>query len=275
MSKWQLAVYCPEPYIPTGLATALLLVNSQFHDTGARVLYGSNTFLFSIGIHMDVGCHRRFTCYGSRLEDFPSDDYKLNDNISNLAPQYLRLVKHCGLHVQLLRVSAEITRRSYFRVAERLKNVAGRLSEGHNLKRLDIVYHELDLKGDSPRRENGYYQNVLEPLGTIYGIPEIYMAGNTKYDLAPKLMRALQGDHVACVATEVKYGFRKVRNARSGRRKRHQYRLGKFYDSGYIWEEDTQLPVQPAAAAGDPGFIWEEDTQLPVQPAAAAGVSSA
>jgi len=234
--------------VSSELAIALLHVNREVHETAARALYGGNTFSFNIGIRRKIT--PRDPRPGYYLYKIKNEHYEMIDNMSDLAPHYLQLIKRCELNVQVLTVSIDSARLSYRKAAESLKIVAGHLGQDHALRQLNINYDENHLSYRRPKRERGFFQNVLEPLATVYNILEVPVTGALDHDFAAKLKRAMQGDHAACVAAEVKYGTRKVRDTKSGRGKRQRYRLGKFYDSEYIWEEDTPLLARVALDAG-------------------------
>lgn len=228
--------------VPSELAIPLLHVNRKVHEMAAKVLYGGNTFDFNIRIQWKIArCDSRPGHYRYR---YFNEYYEMIDNMSDLAPHYLQLIKRCKLYIEMLTVSIDSARLSYRMAAESLKTIAGHLGQDHALRHLIIDYDENHLSHRPPKRALGFFQNVLEPLATVYNISEVHVFGHMNYDFAAKLKRAMQGDHAACVPAEIKYGTRKMRNMIS---KRQRYRLGKFYDSEYIWEEDTQLPAQVAS----------------------------
>ncbi len=80
-------------------------------------------------------------------------------------------------------------------------------------------------------------ENVLEPLGTIFGTRTVKVVGVSS-EMAAKLSRAMTSTGLACVPKEEVYGARRARIARRNRKKEiRRYRLGRFYETKFEWAD--------------------------------------
>lgn len=80
-------------------------------------------------------------------------------------------------------------------------------------------------------------ENVLEPLGTIFGARTVRVVGASS-DMAAKLSRAMTSTRLACVSKEARYGTRRAQMIRRRRKKETQrYKLDSFYETKFDWAD--------------------------------------
>lgn len=215
------------PWKPAGLVVGILRLNKQIHDEAAPVLYGSNTFEFQIGLNR----------HNWHVADYNNmcrrEHFDFIDNFVDLAPQYLRMVKKCSLRIRLLTTPYVIARTTYLRALERVQAFTTILSQGHSLQKLSAslvqprtyLYHR--------GRRVSFFENVLEPLGTLHGIRDVQIENVTPV-FEVKLTMALKGPEPACRLAEEIYGKKMVKV--QGRRRPRICKLRTYHESRYIWK---------------------------------------
>lgn len=228
------------PWTPAGLVVGLLRLNKQVHEEAARVLYGNNTFEFQIGI-------LRHNWHVPNFNNMCRREYfDFVDNFLDLPPRYLQMVKKCLLRIRLVTSPYIIARPTYLRALERVTLLANILSKGHSLQKLSasLVQPRSFLNQPIFRgRHESYFQNLLEPLGTLHGIRDVKIENVTPI-FEVKLTMALKGTEVACWLAEEAYETKMVKF--NGRRRAQTRRLRMYHEPRYIWKPYI-LPV-----LGDP-----------------------
>lgn len=218
------------PWKPAGLALGLLRLNRQIHDEAARILYGNNTFEFQIGLHR----HNWHVLHHSNL--CRQEYFDFVDNFLDLPTQYLRMVKKCVLRIQLVTSPYTVARPTYLSALERVTLLAEIWSQGHSLQELSACLIQ-PRTYFSPTIRHGRdilrFQNVLEPLATLYGIRDVRIESVTPVFEA-KLTKALKGTEVACRLAEEDYGTKMVKV--KGRKRPRICRLRMYHESRYIWK---------------------------------------
>lgn len=212
---------------PAGLVVGLLRVCQQIHHEAAPVLYGSNTFEFQIGLNQ----HNWHVANYNNMCRRESFDFV--DNFVDLAPQYLRMVTKCVLRIRLVTTPYVITRPTYLRALERITLFSQILSQGHSLQKLSVslvlprtyLYHH--------GRRVSFFENVLEPLGTLHDIRDVQIENVTPV-FEVQLATALKGPEPMCRAAEEVYGKKMVKV--QGRRRARIRKLRVYHESRYIWK---------------------------------------
>lgn len=219
----------PLRYQLEGVAVAILRVNKQVHYEAARFFYGKNVFVVPIGLD-GRKCHRR--------SDVTPDN--INNNFMNLPHHYLRMVQKCVLRILLPHIQHKWSKHFYLKAKERITYFADAMhGREHSLKKLVIIFATWPQQNRYPRKRFSS-QNVLEPLGTVHGIPEVAIVG-VGSEFMVKLKSALSGEKITCSPAQETYGTRNVKVR--GRRRLQKYKLGRYYDSKYNWTQ-TDPPLQ-------------------------------
>lgn len=216
------------------LAVQLLCVNRQVHDEAARVLYGDNKFTFQVWFY---GRNRDpEVLHGIRYpQDFP-----FAHNFLRIAPNYLRMVRRCDLQVWLPVKTLNLYRPTYLRVFDRVSLLAETLCIGHSLQSLTVTLKRF-VREDCFARDISFFQNVLEPLGTVAGIRDVRIM-NVTPEFEVKLTMAMKGSEIACTLAEEPFVTKMVKTR--GRRRPRRIRSKKYYESRYDWKEDAPVPLE-------------------------------
>lgn len=215
---------------PSGLTIGLLCVNKQIHLEAASVLYGNNEFVFRVGVQRHnwhvvttLGCRQEY--------------YDFADNVLGLAPYYLQMIRKCHLRVRLLTTPFNVARPAYLNAKEVITLLADVFhNRDHCLQKLTITLSAYQSDWGRPRHDVSFFENVLEPLGTICCIREVEIQGVTP-EFEVKMTNATMGPEMACSPARAKYGTKIVK--RKGRKRIRHCKLGKYYDSNYDWTEDV------------------------------------
>lgn len=266
------------------LPLQVLRVNKQIHQEAAETLYGGNRFNFVIGptarvcrylrghdrICGDKTCRVHYFCH-KYLSD---SHFTYEDNLFDLPPRYLMLIKRCDIHIQMPAVPQRIEPQLFTSIQTSLGKFAARFGGSEhsiqgvvihlNQPRTETVPLQADaqLQGlwarqvdwlwveglyleDGCLTQRSYFtcaprkraENVLEPLGTIFGTRTVKVVG-TSSEMAAKLSRAMTSSGLACVPKEECYGTRRAHTARRRRNKETQrYKLRKFYETRFDWAD--------------------------------------
>lgn len=214
-------------YQPVEIAVAILRVNKQIHYEAARFFYGKNGFVVPIGLDSRKWYYRSERTPG------------IIDNFMNLPHHYLRMVQKCELRIQLPYAKHKWSKHFYLEAKERLTYFADVMhGREHSLKKLSIILVGWPQGQNAHPREVPSLQNVLEPLGTVHGIPEVTIVG-VESEFMVKLKSALNGEKITCSPAQETYGTRNVKVR--GRKRLQKYKLGRYYDSKYDWTTDCPV----------------------------------
>lgn len=216
-------------------------------------------------------CRVHYDCYRNSQD---GKHFTYEDNLSALPSHYLKLIKRCDIHVQMPLVARRKEHQLYTSVQVSLRKFAACFSGLEhslqdvvihlNIAQTDAVPHQPDARLQalwmsqviSLQRERLYFddgcliqsigfacprtsraENVLEPLGTIFGTRTVEVNGGSS-EMAAKLSRAMTSSCLTCVPKEEKYGSRRTRIDKRKRKKGMQrYKLGKFYDTKFDWAD--------------------------------------
>lgn len=206
--------------------------------------------------------------------DSVDSHFTYEDNLSDLPSYYLKLIKRCDIHVQMPAVPGRRESQLYTSIQTSLGMFAARFGGPEhslqdvvihlNQRQRDAIPHQADAQLqeiwvrqiDSLCGEGVYLidgcltrritftcapitraENVLEPLGTIFGTRTVKVVGVSS-EMAAKLSRAMTSSDLACVPKEEVYGARRTRIARRKRKKEmRRYRLGRFYETKFEWAD--------------------------------------
>lgn len=243
------------PKVPPGLSLALLRVNKQIHTEAVRILYGDNTFEFYIGLG------RAYDLANFRSMHHIREQYNLIENFSKIGGRYLRMIKRCTLNIRIVAYPVKATRLMYQYMEEDFNYLAAVLRRGHSLRTLNVTFNQVLLKPAPHKHGPGYFQNVLEPLGTIQGIPRVTFDGSgMEPAFASQMTYAMRGKHLACVPVKIPYGIRRLKNGKKRGSQPQRYKLAKFYDSKYIWHKS--IAAAPCLYEWDQSICESPDTKV-------------
>lgn len=222
----------------------------------------------------DKTCRVHYNCYRHSSDNH----FTYEDNLFDLPSRYLKLIKRCDIYIQMPAVPRRMESQLYTSIQTSLGKFAARFGGSeHSLQgvvihlnqpRTDAVPLQADARlqelwarrVDSLQREGLYLddgcltqrnaftcaprrraENVLEPLGTIFGTRTIKVVGASS-EMAAKLSRAMTSSDLSCVPKEERFGTRRVRIAKRRRKKETQrYKLGRFYETRFDWAD--QVPT--------------------------------
>ncbi|KAL8678723.1 MAG: hypothetical protein Q9186_004957 [Xanthomendoza sp. 1 TL-2023] len=214
----------------------ILRTNHQLHAEAAPFFYARNRFRLMLGIYPHVHCK------GSAW-DFVDDLASMSISKANL-----RLMRHIHLRVRIFDFPGDsdwcsgspnivlpdwnwchhYAKSSYLDVKTALDRFADVMQGEHRLRSLSVRLHGFVLgRLDAVDR----IQNALEPLGSIYGIQEVYM-GRVTLDFAEKMVRVMQAKSLAVEKIPESYGKRKIRSSK-GTQKKQSYKLQPYMASRY------------------------------------------
>ncbi|KAL8937030.1 MAG: hypothetical protein Q9211_003893 [Gyalolechia sp. 1 TL-2023] len=218
---------------------AILFVNRQVYAEAAPIFYRTNLFRLRIGISPHIDCREW--------------KWDLVDDLTSIKHENLKLIRRMHLKVRIFDSSGapssvlshgldngrvpiedrdwwwpkEYSRSSYLAVTSRLKAFADQMRAEHSLLCLRIYYDGWVLGRPLDRK---YYQTVLEPLATIFGIPKVQALG-VRRNFARKIARAMKAEFLAVEEIPEAYGTRIIR--RKGKTVEERYKLRAYYDSRY------------------------------------------
>lgn len=130
--------------------------------------------------------------------------------------------------------------------------VAGFGEDFESLKTVKVTLH-------TPFYNEGYpanltclrsWQNLLEPLAQLHKVGMDVDIRGTTPDLAARLVAAMTSKHLLCVPKANTYGHRKSRHEGKLLQK---YKLGRYYDSQFDWEETAET-ISKEAEMNLPGY---------------------
>ncbi|KAI4239080.1 MAG: hypothetical protein LQ349_000624 [Xanthoria aureola] len=267
---------------------ALLLVDHQVYAEAAPLFYGRNRFLLRVGVHPHTHCN--------------APNWDLVDDTESIRNDHLREMRHILLAVRIfddigyhrvhLNWPTTFVKTSCIDIRTRLERFATRLTEKHHIRSLSIgcegfLLSKMRLKVHLPKPVMSMkaIQNVLEPLGRIYGI-ECVAIGGVTLDFAIKMVNAMQRRWSSAVTkNEELYRTRKRRGPK-GKIIEQQYLAQPWFQSRYTFAEELpEIPGRPRepspvkakdmAASGFPlnkeilDYQWnsqEQTVQIKVEP---------
>ena len=254
-----LDLYCP------GRPTfALFTVSKQMHEEAAFNLYTRSRFQFLIA-----------TTHCANLINPPN----IENNTIQIAPRYLRMMKRVVLVVAIEAFCCHLPRYQYIRVKNAIQKFADDLGgSDRELVHLSVRYTEFESNHtrathiDARRRPDhewtrsqvmdhlrvefnskhhlGYpgphihhashqYQNVLEPLGMVFGIDEVLVYG-VEAEFGAKLQRTMQSKEKLCEPKA------KITHGKKDRVRRQRVsRAIKWWDSTFEWKEAVPWTMAP------------------------------
>ncbi|KAL8772147.1 MAG: hypothetical protein Q9209_002582 [Squamulea sp. 1 TL-2023] len=215
----------------------ILLANRQIYDEAAPIFYCRNKFLLRVGIHPHLHCKA------------PSWDTV--DDTLGISEGYLKIIRHIRLSVRVfddtgydgvnLYWRKPRFKKSYIDVRNSLEKFTDKMHGKHNIRSLTIA-----CEGLAPGicRAVQVVQNVLEPLGGIYGVERAAIEGVT-LGFAVKMVNALRMEISVVQKNEETYGTR-TRKGPKGTIITHRYRLQPWYQPRYTFllEELPEIPVE-------------------------------
>lgn len=224
----------------------------------------------------DQLCRVHYKHYRCCPKLYDGNHFTYEDNLFDLPSRYLKLIKRCDIHVQMPAVPS--IRRSayqlYTSVQMSLVKFAARFGgPDHSLQDVVILLDQPRTDAIPPKAlleeswldqarslgegrlclDHGRLrqampfawaprervENVLEPLGTIFGARTVDVIG-TSSEMAAKLSRAMTSTRLACVSRQERYGTRRAQIKRRRRKKEPQrYKLGKFYETKFDWPDQV------------------------------------
>lgn len=223
----------------------------------------------------DESCRVHHDCY---RHSHDGRHFTYEDNLFDLPSHYLKLIKRCVIHVKMPAVPLNRESQLYVSVQTSLKEFAARFGGlEHSLQDVAIYLNqpqtddvppeaEAQLQALSTREKEALWrgglsvvdgcltrrdvfacaprrraENVLEPLGTVFGMRTVKVVGGSS-ELAAKLSRAMTSSGLTCVPKEESYGTRRARVARRRHQKETQrYKLGRFYETKFDWENQVSM----------------------------------
>ena len=207
---------------------SLLRTSRQVHQEAARVLYGENSFHFC-HISDPVGHNRRWAAREENLTRVPSE--------------YLKMITKCTLDICINAygpawpLDPATQTAAYLDSKRRLADFAALFCGiEHSLREVTVRFNQIDISGQNYRLCLQKCQNVLEPLGAIYGVTTSVVVRGVTPDLGAKLSMAMISSTLACTPKEEEYGLRR----RKFRRQKRQFNLRPYYESRFHWDAGLQ-----------------------------------
>ncbi|KAL8913654.1 MAG: hypothetical protein Q9171_001619 [Xanthocarpia ochracea] len=212
------------PFIPD---LDLLLVSRRFYAEAAPIFYKRNHFLLHVGILPHIHCKAQV--------------WDLVDDTAGIHEIHLRLMRHIRLVVRVFDLNGRkgVVKESYINVRNRLERFADRMRGKHGIRVLKI---RCERHGSKRSISPNDFQNVLEPLGSIYGVQRVAIGGVT-LGFAVKMVNAMQVDFLAVQKEEEPYGTRMIKRPK-GKRVVQRYRLQPWFHSRYTFLLE-ELPGRP------------------------------
>ena len=220
----------------------------------------------------DQFCRIHYKCYPWSYE---RNHFTYEDNLFDLPSRYLKLIKRCDVHVQMPAVPDRREFQLYTSIQTSLGNFGARFGGSeHALQDVVILLNQPQTdavpfqalveeswadQAHSLRKEgldcdNGRLtqkiafmcaprtraENVLEPLGTIFGARTVRVVGASS-EMAAKLSRAMTSSRLACLLKEERYGTRRANIIRRRRKKEttQRYKLSTFYETKFDWADQV------------------------------------
>ena len=180
------------PFRSTSLAspisTTLLKVNRQVREESSRIVFSCNK------IHLVLGTAAHYP-HTDRVcaNPFPHT-YLVQENFSHRPMRHLRYMRACVLEVNSFSFCLQRGRESHVEYQARLADLAAGLSQGHCLRKFRLEWNP------SPLIYSGRLQNVLEPLGMLYGIPKVEVQGTLEMNRGIKLIDAMTSKERVCAS---------------------------------------------------------------------------
>ena len=226
---------------------SLLRISKQIHQEAATVLYGENTFQFIIG---DSRCHgpSYYVVFDWGIEYHVG----IEDNLTRLAPMYMRMIKRFELAISLPNIEWMKARDMFLKSKVRIASFAIAFGgNDHSLQGIRIWFiqsftqnHHYIEDEDRPdylyklMPHIRYCHHILEPLATIYGVKESVSVEGIVPDFAVRLETAMTSQFIACVPIGALYGIRIVRI--KSRKTKQRYSLGRYYDFRFAFPIDIE-----------------------------------
>jgi hypothetical protein len=212
------------------------------------VLYSENKFRFVLADHHYT---YRENYYGYEYEAIYKEGQKtfleIEDNLTRLAPVYLRMIKQSELAVRLPIVHFRQYRHEFARFKARIASFADAFGgNDHSLQTLHIHF----LRGFKIGWNVGPYETrmchrILEPLATIYGIERSVRVEGPVPEFSARLTGAMTSRILAVAPKEENYKTRlvKAKGSKSkgsrGKKVLQKYRLEPYYVTKYVWLEPS------------------------------------
>ncbi|KAL8754630.1 MAG: hypothetical protein Q9199_004214 [Rusavskia elegans] len=267
---------------------AIFLINHQIYAEAAPLFYGRNRFLLRVGIHPHTHCN--------------APNWDLVDDTEGIREDHLRAMRHILLAVRIfddigyhrvhLNWPTTFVKNSCIDVRTRLERFATMLKEEHNIRSLSIgcegfIPSQMRLEVHLPRPIMSVkaIQNVLEPLGNIYGVQCVAIGGVT-LEFAIKMVNAMQRRWSSAVKKNKEPYRTRQRRGPKGRKIEQRYRSQPWFHSRYTFAEElpkihnkpkepSPIKAQDMAASGFPlnkeilDYRWnirEGTVQIKVEP---------
>ena len=144
--------------------------------------------------------------------------WSFQDNLTRLAPMYLKLIKQPGLEVHLPQTSWMQAQKTYLKYKARVIRFAGAFGgNDHSLRAIRIhfakYFHQRSPGSNDAALPPGYVQtchNILEPLETVYGVKDTALVESIAMESATRLTTAMTGQKIV-YANRRGYGTRVLR----------------------------------------------------------------
>ncbi len=182
------------PFVPStalGLVPALLALNQQLHKEASPFLYSGNSFECTIGVT---------TATWREKEVVKAGQHTFIDNITDISPRYLVLLKSLSLSLQLHNSSMQDARqaaREAKLIQERLETLTNHLTgKGHKVKSLKVRVEELWINEGPRKHLIGLGESVVLGLESLRGLKEVVIEGVKKESVLGKLVGLLSGEEV-------------------------------------------------------------------------------
>ncbi|KAL8782608.1 MAG: hypothetical protein Q9213_005240 [Squamulea squamosa] len=213
----------------------ILLANRQIYDEAAPIFYRRNKFLLRVGIHPHLHCK--------------AQSWDTVDDTVGISEGYLNIMQHVRLSVRVFDGSDYVGmnlhwrksrfQKSYIDARSSLEQFADKMRGKHNIRSLTIA-----CEGLAPGICGAVKvaQNVLEPLGSIYGVKKAAIEGVT-LGFAVKMVNALRMEALVVQKVEETYSTR-TRRGPKGKITTQQYKLQPWFQPRYkfLLEELPEIP---------------------------------
>lgn len=207
------------------------------------VLYSENKFQFVLADH------RYYTFYvhhGYEYEVIHKGGQlyftEIEDNLTRLAPVYLRMIRQSELVVRLPIVHFSQYRHEFARFKARIASFADAFGgNDHSLQILHIRFlRGFKFTWDAGPHERRICHRILEPLATIYGIERSVHVEGPVPDFSARLTGAMTSRVLAVTPREDNYKTHLVKaKASKGEKVPQKYRLEPYYVTKYVWLEPS------------------------------------
>ena len=226
---------------------SFLRISKQIYQEAAAVLYGENTFQFIIGDSRGHG-PSYYTVFDSGIEYHVG----IEDNLTKLAPMYMRIIKRFELAISLPNIEWMKARDIFLKHKVRIVSFATAFGgNDHSLQGIRIRFIQGFTQNhryieDEDRPDYRYElmphvqccYHILKPLATIYGVKESVSVEGIVPDFAARLETAMTSQLIAYVPIREFYGIRIVKI--KGRETKQRYSLGRYCYSKFAFPIDVE-----------------------------------